>query len=1671
MSPKAYVALFIMIPGVLFAGTVEFEFNFQLDELRVTKYNNYDLIKLPGCGHTIEPGAPYLPVRHTALLVPPDCRVDSIVVVKVSKTVLPRVVTPYPVQEPYPISVPIEHKFIPPAPQFYNLPEYPTFTVRFNSDGYINGYHIANLTIAPVHYLGRSKQLEFITYLKLRIYTSYRPARPHPYNAIKAAIPRIREIVYNPEDIDRYQPPTLVGYRSPVLSPDTIYYVIITVDEFVDGFNPLKQWKTQKGVPAEIVTTDWIYSNYSGRDDAEKLRNFIIDAYNAWGAMYFLLGGQADYENGEEFVPRRDVYYITTGVGYYPDEDTIPTDLYYSDLDGDWNADNDNVWGEREDSVDLYSDVYVGRAPVKNISQVENFVNKVINYEQGVEVGYQTHIMLVGADLWPWLDYNGDIVSEAISQIVPEGWRETKLYYVWGNLSTQRVIDTINSGVGFAHYAAHGNEYGVYWESDGLTNSNLWQLTNGYKLGVHNAISCFSGALDEVPGGDCFAEELVNKPHGGAVATIMNTRYGWGTPPELGPSERLDTAFYHHLFVDDVYELGKLHAMAHDDYVPWVTWQDIEAYCIYELTVFGDPELNLWTTIPGSLYVDVPDSLLSGTERLVVTVMDSSNNPVTDARVVVHNENGFYRIGYTNVIGKVEFTLPATLEGELTVVVVKHNHIPYQTTIPIVSATGPYLVYGGTVIDDDTVGQTHGNGDSMLDPGELTEIWVKIKNVGTDSIVNVTGRISCTDPYMTILCDTTSYTSVAPDSTVMSGTPFVVELSPSTPNNYAFTVLLSLETAVDTWGTEFILDVPEPILTIVGDSLIEPGGDGYASSGEVVSLYVKVTNSGPVTAYGVVGQMWSPSPYVAITVDTQRFGDIMPGDTGVSMGSYQLAIAPACPRVYEVPLVLEFTDDNPYSHDWQDTFMLQIWAPGEILVVDDGLKADSISLFLKALDTLGYSYDVVKPIRVDTNLLSFYPMVIWSCGWNFPTLTDEDQAHLAWFLDHGGALFISGQDIGWDFNDPNGYAYGDPFYEEYLHARYIRDDTDILTLIGVAGDPIGDSLVLSLEGGDGANNQQYPSEIDTLNGSLPVFYYEGDGIGVIRYVDPVKGYRVVYWASGFEAINNAGDRCEVMSRIINWLEGGPWVAWFTVSPQWAQPGDTFTIRTKTYVMGQSEAIAKVKIYVRVEEEVIDSLYLYDDGLHADSVANDSIYGNEWVTDLSADFWLDLSVTDLAGDTTYRRGVGWCSTLLPAMVAVTPDSVYVEVMAGDTVTSYLQIMNTGEHPLTYRIEPLLQFDGSPKPMRMEPHAPADKDGTPWQPGPPVVMGAGGPDSFGYRWIDSDEGIIEFNWREISDVGIEIDGFGDADDDNVGPFDIGFGFTFYGDTFTKFRFCTNGFISFTSTADPWRNLTIPNPEAPGNLVAPFWDDLDFRYGGHAYYYSTGDTLIVEYKEVPHYGGDGGPYTFQVLLLANGDIIFQYKDMYPPRNSATIGIQNATGDVGLQIAYNTSYVHDSMAVLIYRGVSWLQVTPRVGEVPPGDTVDVRLTFDATTLDEGIYRARLNLQTNAYNVTELHIPVVMRVTPVTAAELMPKSYRFMPPAPNPSMGKISFMYGVPQTCRVCFVIYNAIGQKVLTLVERTERPGYHEYTGELNLPSGVYFYRFEADKFKQMGKLILVR
>ena len=108
------------------------------------------------------------------------------------------------------------------------------------------------------------------------------------------------------------------------------------------------------------------------------------------------------------------------------------------------------------------------------------------------------------------------------------------------------------------------------------------------------------------------------------------------------------------------------------------------------------------------------------------------------------------------------------------------------------------------------------------------------------------------------------------------------------------------------------------------------------------------------------------------------------------------------------------------------------------------------------------------------------------------------------------------------------------WYHDVLHANFINDDTNDLTLYGEPADPIGDGLSINIGGGDGANNETYPSDIDPRDAAASiVLRYDATRNGGIK-VD-TGTYRLVYFAFGFEAINNAAHRALVMQRVIDWL--------------------------------------------------------------------------------------------------------------------------------------------------------------------------------------------------------------------------------------------------------------------------------------------------------------------------------------------------------------------------------------------------------------------------------------------------------------------------------------------------------------------------------------------------------
>ena len=268
---------------------------------------------------------------------------------------------------------------------------------------------------------------------------------------------------------------------------------------------------------------------------------------------------------------------------------------------------------------------------------------------------------------------------------------------------------------------------------------------------------------------------------------------------------------------------------------------------------------------------------------------------------------------------------------------------------------------------------------------------------------------------------------------------------------------------------------------------------------------------------------------------------------GVNYTTLDLALAPGERAIMNVTVdaastgsgtaVLTMHAQSGGPDDRQLAYSI-ITADTEILLVDDDGAFDyETEYYAPALATTGRSFAIWdrNSTALSGTLLSNFDVVIWECGFAFPTVDDDDRAALAEYLDGGGRLFLTGQDIGWELNDIGGAAI--TWYHDYLHANFVNDDTNDNTLDGVPDDPISDGLALTIAGGDGANNQDYPSDIDPRDEyASTIFTYDASRNGAIKA--DTGAYRVVYFAFGYEAIDNPDDRAVVMQRIVDWLVPG-----------------------------------------------------------------------------------------------------------------------------------------------------------------------------------------------------------------------------------------------------------------------------------------------------------------------------------------------------------------------------------------------------------------------------------------------------------------------------------------------------------------------------------------------------
>jgi len=376
------------------------------------------------------------------------------------------------------------------------------------------------------------------------------------------------------------------------------------------------------------------------------------------------------------------------------------------------------------------------------------------------------------------------------------------------------------------------------------------------------------------------------------------------------------------------------------------------------------------------------------------------------------------------------------------------------------------------------------------------------------------------------------------------------------------------------------------------------------------------------------------------------------------------------------------------------------------------------------------------------------------------------------------------------------------------------------------------------------------------------------------------------------------------------------------------------------------------------------------------------------------YYLAVKAVDDFGNAGPISNVVTAKTLDAPTFFSTPASFHAMLPSGGTTTRTLTITNAGAGTLDWSIPPPdLDLPASAPPsaasgaMRLDP---GEIDGAPIAPaGDPSALGAGGPDLFGYRFVDSDQpGGPAFDWNDIAATGIPVAGL-TGDDQLSSPIELGFDFSFYGNTFNSVRVSTNGFLSFTSTINPGNNLPLPNPGAPANLVAPFWSSLDFRGAERAVYVSDGSTFTVQYTGVPRTAGQGA-YTFQVSLRNTGEIFFRYFSLTGTINPGTVGVQNDTRTDGLQVAFNEGYLHDGLEVRIVPLAQWLHASPVRGRLAAGESQEVTLAFDAARLPVGTYEGHVVVLDNDPLRPAVDHPVALDVSGAAAIEAQPRTIDF---------------------------------------------------------------------------------
>lgn len=595
----------------------------------------WQYLRMEGLTHTKEVGLPAMPCHHMLIAIPQGAEV----LFRITKAEYYEVVVDFPV-----------HPALEPATDTYGAPE-PEFT--YNPDFYQTDtfYPGVRMSMGEMQY---KRELPFAVFTFYPV--SYNPLGSvvRVYTAIEAEVEfqggdhfltvsdhsahylsTVARAFLNSSSLEKEIAAEIHSLNQIHQVPN---YIIITHSNYMAAAQRLANWKQQLGHKVELI-------DGTGMTSAQ-VKTEVHTRYHAWTPkpdFLLIIGDHPD-------IPGQVI------VGSYG---TFATDQYYV-CTGPGN--------------DFVADMAKGRISVSSLTEANNIVTKIIQYESappvdssffktGLHAAYFQHqsngyaerrFAQTAEELRDYMTtvqgYDVTRVYVTGSTVSPTNWNNglysagepiplylRKPTFPWtGNAA--HINTAINNGAVYVLHRDHGLE--TAWGDPAYNMSNISALNNGTKTPIVMTINCLTGKYYH---GECFSERFMRKYPGGAVGVLGHAEISLSGYNDALAFGIFDAIWATPGCIPVFTGSGGIKNLNLPSHPPILTMGDVANHALIRMTqtwgthqytnelfhYFGDPSMRIYTRPPTYITANHPAAIQCGADTSLVVTSNSLTGKVT----------------------------------------------------------------------------------------------------------------------------------------------------------------------------------------------------------------------------------------------------------------------------------------------------------------------------------------------------------------------------------------------------------------------------------------------------------------------------------------------------------------------------------------------------------------------------------------------------------------------------------------------------------------------------------------------------------------------------------------------------------------------------------------------------------------------------------------------------------------------------------------------------------------------------------------------------------------------------------------------------------------------------------------------------------------------------------